>query len=80
MIISPNPSSANGVSLNGVSIVPGARFRVLSAIGGLVFERALGENEQGHLRLDTSDWPSGVYHVSLTCSGTTTSSSFVITR
>jgi hypothetical protein len=80
LIISPNPSSANGVSLNGVSIIPGARFRVLSAIGGLVLDRTLGENEQGHLRLDTSDWPSGVYHVSLTCSGTTNSASFVITR
>ncbi|MBU3680150.1 MAG: hypothetical protein FGM32_11190 [Candidatus Kapabacteria bacterium] len=80
LIISPNPSSTNGVSLNGVSIIPGARFRVLSAIGGLVLERTLGENEQGHLRLDTSHWPSGVYHVSLTFRGTTTSSSFLITR
>jgi hypothetical protein len=79
-VISPNPVVGNSIGLNGASILPGAHVRILSAIGEIMIDRTLAENEHGHIRVDVNGWPSSVYFAMITSAGSTASSSFIIAR
>ena len=80
LLISPNPIVGNSIGLNGASILPGAHVRILSAIGEIMIDRTLTENEQGHIQVDVNGWPSSVYFATITSAGSAASSSFIIAR
>jgi len=80
----PNPTSHRVVIEAPVQLSAEAVFSVRAADGTMVLQEKVLANASGIARLEfeaaTYALASGTYHVGITCAGTTTAASFVLTR